>query len=415
MLRRIYVWLLFTAVALATTVLSAADWLQWRGPLGTGQSVEKTAPLTWSKTEHIKWQTPLDGPGNSSPIVVGQKVFLTLAPAKSNLRGLRCYDRGTGRLLWKQEVEYAEEEPTHNTNPFCSSSPTSDGQRVVAWLGSPGVYCYDLDGKLFWHTDLGKVEHIWGFGGSPLIFENLVILNYGPGLNAFTIALDKHTGREVWRREFPGQKSDKIGDYRGGWSTPVVHRENDRDVLLLSLPNKLWAVAPRSGQDIWSCGGLGDLAYTSPLVAGDTIIAMSGYGGPALAVKSGGSGDVTETHRLWHHVMPKPPQRVGSGVVVDGQIYIHNEPYASCIDAQTGEQKWQQRLAQRSWCSMAYVAGRLYVSNEAGTTYVLEPSPSECKILAENKLDETTRASPAYSDGQIFIRTYENLYCVEAK
>src|SRR5262249_21727056 len=148
----------------------------------------------------------------------------------------------------------------------CSSSPTSDGQRVVAWYGSPGVYCYDLAGQVLWHKDLGKVEHIWGFGSSPLIFENLVILNYGPGLNAFIIALDKQTGNEVWRREFPGQKSDKIDEYRGSWSTPVVHREGNLDVLLLSLPEKLWGVDPRSGEDLWSSGGPSKLFYTSPLI-----------------------------------------------------------------------------------------------------------------------------------------------------
>ena len=400
--------------------LAADDWRQWRGPHGTGQTDMKAAPLTWSQTENIKWKIPVDGPCNSSPIVVGPKVFIASAPAKSNLRGLHCYDRQTGKLLWKKEVTYDEPEATHNTNPYCSASPVSDGERVIAWYGSPGVVCYDPDGKILWQKDLGKVEHIWGFGSSPAIYDNLVLLNYGPGLNAFVVALDKRTGDEVWRREFPGQKSTKAGDYRGSWSTPVVHREGQqpqgqRDVLLLSLPNTLWAVEPRTGKDIWSCGGLGDLCYTSPLIAGGTVIAMSGYGGPALAVKSGGSGDVTDTHRLWHHVMPKPPQRVGSGVVVDGHIYIHNEPYASCIEVQTGDQKWQQRLAEKSWCSMAHVAGRLYVSNEAGTTYVLEPTPEACKILAENKLGELTRASPAYSDGQIFIRTHENLYCIEGK
>jgi outer membrane protein assembly factor BamB len=398
--------------------LRADDWRQWRGPKGTGQTDVQSAPLTWSQTENIKWKVPSGGPGNSSPIVVGQKVFIASAPDKSTLRGLRCYDRKTGELLWKHEIAYEDAEPTHNTNPYCSASPVSDGERVIAWYGSPGVVCYDLEGKIQWQKDLGKVEHIWGFGSSPAIYENLVILNYGPGLNAFVVALDKRNGDEVWRREFPGQKSTKVGDYRGSWSTPVIHRESvegqgERDVLLLSLPNTLWAVDPRSGKDLWTCSGLGDLVYTSPLIAGDTVISMSGYGGPALAVKSGGSGDVTESRRLWHHVMPKPPQRVGSGVVVGDHIYIHNEPYASCIEVKTGEQKWQERLSGRSWCSMTHIAGRLYVSNEAGTTYVLEPTPDECKILAENKLGELTRASPAFSDGQIFLRTYEHLYCIE--
>jgi outer membrane protein assembly factor BamB len=394
----------------------AGDWLEWRGPLGTGQSDEKSAPLTWSKNENIKWRVELDGPGNSSPIVVGNKVFITHAPADTTLRGLRCYDRNTGELLWKHEVQYTEKELTHDTNPYCSASPVSDGQRVIAWYGSPGVYCYDLAGNVLWQKDRGKVEHIWGFGSSPVIYRDLVVLNYGPGLNAFVVALDKDSGKEIWRREFPGQKSVKIDEYKGSWSTPVVYRENGRDVLLLSLPTRLWAVDPRTGDDIWSCGGMGPLSYTSPVIAGDVIVAMSGYGGPAFAVTSGGSGDVTESRRLWIHDQPKPPQRVGSGVVVDGFLYILNEPGAAwCLDPKTGEKKWQQpRLSPtRSWCSMVHAAGRLYISNEAGTTFVLEPTTEECKVLAENKLGELTRASPAFSNGQIFIRTHRALYCVE--
>ena len=186
-------------------------------------------------------------------------------------------------------------------------------------------------------------------------------------------------------------------------------------MLLLSLPNTLRAVNPMTGDEFWSCGGLGDLVYTSPLIAGDVVISMSGYGGPALAVKSGGKGDVTETHRLWHHVMPKPPQRVGTGVVVGDYVYIHNEPYVSCIHIPTGEKKWEQRLSGPSWCSVVHAAGRLYITNKAGTVFVAEPNPEAYKQLAENSMGEQTEASPAFSNGQVFIRTHQGLYCIEAK
>jgi outer membrane protein assembly factor BamB len=409
--------LVLASTLLPSALLCAADWLQWRGPQGTGQSNEKNAPLTWSKTENVKWKAPLDGPGNSSPIVVGQKVFITHAPAKSNLRGLHCYDRNSGELLWKHQVEYADEEPTHNTNPFCSPSPASDGERVIAWYGSPGLVCYDLAGKVLWKQDLGKLEHIWGFGSSPMIYDNLVFLNFGPGLNAFVAAFDIQTGREVWRREFPGQKSQKFDEYRGSWSTPVLFRDGGRTLLLLALPSTLWAVDPKTGADIWSCRGLGPLVYTSPLIDGDIVVAMSGYGGPALAVRGGGQGDVTATHRLWHHETPKPPQRVGSGVIAKNHIFILNEPGAAwCLDSRTGEKKWEQRVGRnRSWCSMVHVDGRLYISNKAGTTIVLAPDIESCKVLAENELGEQIEASPAFSNGQIFIRTHQNLYCIESK
>ena len=182
-------------VALVPLPALPGDWLAWRGPLGTGISDEKNVPTTWSATENVKWKMPLDGPGNSTPIVVGKLVLITHSPAKSKARGLRAYDRTSGELVWKHEVEYAEKEPTHGTNPFCSASPTSDGERVIAWYGSAGLYCYDLAGNVLWQKDLGKVEHIWGYGSSPVLHENLVIFNYGPGLNAFVVALDKTLGR----------------------------------------------------------------------------------------------------------------------------------------------------------------------------------------------------------------------------
>jgi outer membrane protein assembly factor BamB len=410
------VFALSIAVFLTGLSLHAADWPAWRGPKGDGHSEEKSLPLTWSATENVKWKVPLDGEGNSSPIVVGGKVFITHAPKGSNVRGLRCYDRNNGELLWKHEIQYDAKDPTHDTNPQCAASPVSDGQRVIAWYGSAGLMCYDLDGKVLWQKDLGKVEHIWGYGSSPAIHENLVILNFGPGLNAFVAAFDKQTGDEVWRKTFPEQTSKEVGEFRGSWSTPLVANVGGKTLLLLSLPDKLYACDPKTGLEIWSCGGLANnLVYTTPLVAGDIVIAMCGYGGPAIAVRAGGKGDVTETHKLWTH--PRNSQRVGSGVVVDGHVFILNENGNFwCLDPQTGERKWEEpRTGGKSWSSMTHAAGRLYVSNEAGTTFVLEPSTSEFRLLAENKLDELIRATPAFSDGQIFIRTYKNLYCIEAK
>jgi outer membrane protein assembly factor BamB len=400
-------------LALASS-LPAGDWREWRGPAGTGVSDEKDVPLTWSKTENVKWRVPMDGTGNSTPIVVGSRVFVAHAPAKGPARGLYCYDRSTGEQLWKHEVEYAENEPTHNTNPYCSASPASDGERVVAWYGSAGVYCFDLAGNVLWQKDLGKVEHIWGYGSSPAIYEDLVYINYGPGLNAFVVALDKKSGNEVWRKEYPGMKSSELGEFRGSWSTPVVHKFGERTLLLLSLPEKLRAVDPRTGEDVWTCDGASKLVYTSPLVAGDVVVTMCGYGGPAFAVKGTGEGDVT-AQRLWIH--PRNPQRVGSGVVVGDLVYILNEPgQAWCLDTKTGEKKWEERLGGgNSWSSMTHADGRIYIANTAGTTFVLEPSSEECKIVSENPLGELTRGSHAFSDGQIFLRTYQALYCIEQK
>jgi outer membrane protein assembly factor BamB len=276
------------------------------------------------------------------------------------------------------------------------------------------MHAYSVDGTSLWSRDLGEFRHIWGYGSSPVLYRDLVILNAGPGLNAFVTALDKRTGAEVWRRDFPDMVSVKLDEFRGSWSTPMIASCGGQELLFLSLPLRLHALEPLTGNDVWSCEGLGKLTYTTPLVADDAVVAMSGYYGPALAVQPGGQGDVTATHRLWIHD-ESPPQRVGSGVLVDGYLYILNEPgIAWCIEVATGDVLWKQRLGTGpSWSSMCYADGRLYVNNMEGTTFVLEPDHTECIVLAKNELGETMRASLAFSRGQIFARTYEHLYCLE--
>src|SRR5688572_5594565 len=298
-------------ILLAPLPALAGDWLAWRGPLGTGISDEKNVPLTWSKEENVKWRVELDGPGNSTPIVVGNKIFLT-HPPKSNpkIRSLICFDRETGKELWKHEVEYAEEEKTHGTNPHASSSPVSDGKNVYVYYGPAGLYALDLDGKVLWErTDLEKVDHFWGIGASPVLYGDLLFLNVGPGTKAFIGAFNKNDGSDVWRREFPGMQSKTTEEYVGSWSTPVLHPDGlDRTTLLLSLPQTLWAVDPKTGEDVWHCQGLKGLVYTSPLYSSDIAVAMGGFGSSALAVRAA-IADLTE-NRLWFH--ERNPQRVGS-------------------------------------------------------------------------------------------------------
>ena len=302
-------------------------------------------------------------------------------------------------------MAYADEEPSHPTNPYCSSSPVTDGERIIVWHGSAGLYAYGMDGGLLWSKDLGKFQHIWGNGSSPILYRDLVILNAGPGLQAFVLAMDKRTGAEVWRREFPEAISQKADEFRGSWSTPIVWSYGGKELLLISLPLRLHALDPLTGSDIWSCAGLGKLTYASPLPGENAIVAMSGYHGPAIAVQPGGQGDVTGTQRLWVHD-ETPPQRVGSGIVVDGYVYILNEPgIAWCIDLQTGDVLWKQRLGSGpSWSSFCYADGHLFVNNMEGTTFVLQPDPTECMVLAKNELQEQMRASLAFSRGQIFAR-----------
>ncbi len=405
-------------LALAPALAFAANWPQWRGPDGTGVGTESEFPVTWSKTENIVWKVPLPGPGNSTPIVWNDRVFITQALDKGARRAVICFDRKDGKVRWQKEIPFAGNEPTHGDNPYCSASPATDGEIVVAWHGSAGMVAYDLDGKELWRKDLGAFTHIWGNASSPVIHGDKIIALFGPGLNAFIAAFDKKTGNEIWRIPLPEAQAKTPKDYFGAWSSPVIREYNGKTEMLVALPNLLAAYDLATQKQIWTCAGNGPLAYTNPLYSGDTVIYMSGYNGPAIGVKDGGAGDVTATHRLWRHEKPAVPipQRVGSGVISGDYLYILNEPgTAECMEVKTGKTVWKEQVSTPSWGSMALCGDKLYAVDMKGTCHVLKASP-QFSELGKNDFGEaeTTRASPAFSNGQIFIRTYKNLYCVGA-
>jgi len=408
---------LLATIAISMPVF-ADNWPQWRGPAGTGVSAEKNLPLHWGTNENVRWRVPLPERGNSTPIIWGKRVFLT--QAAENRRTLMCFNRADGKLLWQSGVTYPEKESTHETNPLCSASPVADGERVIASFASAGLSCYDFDGKQLWHRDLGKQAHIWGNGASPIIHGDLCILNFGPGERTFLIAVSKKTGETVWQVDEPGGDSgqEKPGEkpnWVGSWSTPIVIKVNGREELIMTWPKRVAAYDPKAGQELWTCGGLNPLIYTSPLYSDGTIVAMGGFMGMALAVKADGRGDVTQTRRLWHH--PKTKQRIGSGVIHNGHIYILNDPgVAECYELKSGNLVWEERLSGKgpdnsSWSSMVLADGRLYVINHSGDTFVLKASP-KFELLATNSLGETDNASLAVSDGDIFIRTHKALWCL---
>lgn len=399
----------------------AANWPAWRGPDGTGQCSERDLPVKWSAQENIRWKAKLPAAGNSSPIVWGDRIFVTQAldvdmrQNTAKRRAVLCFDKKDGKQLWERAIDYPHKELTHGTNPYCSATPVTDGELVIASHGSAGVVCYDFEGKQLWQRDLGKCEHIWGNAASPVIWNDLVILNFGPGERTFLIAMNKRTGEDVWKVEEPGGKSGLGGntEWIGSWSTPVISRINGRDELIMSWPEAVKAYNPRTGDLLWTCQGLTKLIYTSPLVREDVIVAMSGYGGSYLAVKPGGSGDVTETNRLWR--FPSAPQRIGSGVIVGDHVYIANEPStAMCIELKTGKTLWTERLGARSWGTMLHADGKLYVTNSQAETIVLAAKP-KFEVLSRNPLSESCESTPAIADGELFIRTYKHLWCVSKK
>lgn len=393
----------------------AEEWPAFRGPRGDGTSQESRAPLHWSPNKNIRWKTPLPAPGNGSPIVWGSRIFVTGPTANPAERALFCFDRVSGQLQRSQAVTYAADDPTHRTNPQASSTPVTDGNRVVAWYGSAGVFCYDFQGHELWRRDLGVFRHIWGYGSSPVIHEGRVLLNCGPGERSFVIALDLATGKTLWQEDEPGGASGDKGaeEWIGSWSTPRIARIGGHDLVLVSQPYHLNAHDPATGKIVWTQQGLGKLVYTSPVLEGDVAVVMGGYHGPALGLKLGGADAANPPQLLWKHDQ-KNPQRIGSGVIVDGKLYMANEQFlAQCLDLRTGRELWQTRLPQGIiWSSVVRVADRLYVTNQAGTTLVWRVNPEQLELLAENPLDETCNASLAVSNGELFLRTHGHLYCI---
>jgi outer membrane protein assembly factor BamB len=408
---------LVACLLLAAGSLRGQDWPAWRGPAANGISTERGLPVEWGPEKNVRWKAPLPEPGNSTPVVRGGRVFLTQALDKGKRRAILAFDVATGRKIWQQDVPCAVEETTHpKDNPPCSASPAADGQAVYAHFASAGVLACDHDGRKLWHRGLGPVLHKWGNGPSPVLYKDLVIVLQGPGVPTFLTALDRKSGEPVWKSDLPGINSPIFGS----WSTPVVVRVRERDELILPLPGEkvggegeIKAFDPATGKELWRCAGLGTEVYAMPVVSADAglVVAISGHNGPTMAARTGGSGDVTGTHRAWR-TEGKTPQRVGSGVIHEGHLYLSDaDGFAECIEAATGKVVWKERLGGKLWGSLLLAGDKLYVGNLEGETFVLEARPA-FKLVAKNDLGETTYSAPAVSGGALFLRTHRHLWCI---
>jgi len=427
-MRSLNFWVL-PAVFLAALLnaAKAGDWPAFRGPDGNGISVEKNVPTEWGPKKNIKWRFKLPGMGNSSPIVSNGRVFLTCATEQGSKRSLFCFDRKSGEALWVKSVEFNGNEATHKTNPYAGSSPVANGKRVVVWHGNAGLFCYDFAGKELWQQNPGSVQHTWGYGSSPIIHGQKIIMNVGPGAETALVALDLNSGDILWKTDEPGGANDRDdrGDglnpgYIGSWSTPVVTKVEGEDQIVCIMPTRVVGYEPEDGQIIWSCDGMpsprGNLVYTSPIISSDLCVALGGFKGPALAFKMGGVGDITKSNRLWREA-EKQPQRIGSGVILGDHLFTANAGpgTAQCIEVKTGKIVWENRLGGDCWGSLISVNGLLYVTDQNGTTTVFKPSTEKFDLVADNRLNEPSNATPAFSDGEIFIRTDQAIYCISEK
>lgn len=400
-------------------VICAEDWSGFRGPQGNGIALGDGYPVEWSQETNVDWRVELPAPGNGSPIVVGDRVLVLCAENQGRQRSTLCFDRQDGSMLWKRTVEFPHVEETHKTNPYCPSTPVSDGEHVFVWHRSAGMHCYRLDGTPVWSRDLGEFHHIWGGGSSPILYQDLVIQLCGPGERTFLIALDQQTGETRWQSEIePGGSASDQGRYVGTWATPVLVDVAGSPRLICPYHQRVVSYDPATGKELAFRFGLerekSDLCYTSPMIGDGMAVVMGGFRGPAFAFRLGGVGDTTASHRLWR-VEQGNPQRIGSGVILDGHLFMANADNSGsieCLHVETGQQRWQVRRSQDGphWGSVVYAAGHLYATGQRGTTTVFKPNPQAFEQVAVNVLGEQSNATPAFSNGQIFLRTDRALY-----
>lgn len=398
----------------------AQGWWQFRGRSGLGISLEKTLPLTWSADTNLLWKTELPGAGASSPIVVGDRVFVTCysgygvpGQAKGDLNQLKrhlvCLNTN-GKILWNKEVPAAlPESSSVREHGYAASTPAYDGERLYVFFGKSGVYSFDLEGKQLWKANVGDNHNDWGSAASPVIYNDLVIINACIESESL-IALDKKTGKEKWRAK----------GIKESWNTPIILTNKDGTVeLVVAVIGKILAFNPDSGEPIWNCDT--DIRwYMAPSMVwhNGVVYALGGRSGvTSLAVRTGGKGDVTKTHRLWTSTKGS---NVSSPVVHDGHLYWMNDNLgiAYCAEAETGKIIYEERVgrAGQVYASPILADGKLYYLSRSGATYVLKASP-KYELLATNDLSDegSFDASPAASEGRIYIRSNRFLYSVGEK
>lgn len=400
----------------------ANDWPGWRGPGGDGKlPAANDYPSEWSASKNVKWRVDLTAPGNSSPIVVRDRLFLTFARDEGPERILQCRSTDDGSVIWEKAVAYDRKDATHKTNPYAAASPLCDGERVYAWHGNAGLHAYDLSGKEVWSRDLGNdYEHIWGpNAASPILYGDILVIHAGPGMAVRLFGVHRKTGETVWERELKDEESAKPDQFKGSWATPLIIENAGRPEMLIGLPGFLKSFEPLSGEELWRCSGPSDLAYTNVLADMERAVYLSGFGGPGMGVKlptAEEKGDITASNRLWAEQGKKPNrQRIGSGQMIGDHIFQLDEPgIMVCLEAATGKKLWEERMSKRSWSSMNLIGDKLYVNDELGTTYIVRPDPTGLRVLHTNTLEGNlhTNSTPAFAGGQIFLKTDSSLFAI---
>ena len=385
---------------------SAQYWPRWRGPSGQGIATSSNYPDRWNATENVLWRTGLSGRGNSSPIVWGDYIILTTGRDAGRQLFVQAYRRSNGTLRWETEVAPGRPERVHSKNGPASATPTTDGKQIFASLGGRGIVSLDFDGNILWHSEVGSINNYHGPAGSPLLYEDLLIIYQDQRGGGFVAAYDTATGNQVWRTA----RNASVG-----WGSPIAIRVGDHDELIVSSQNTVNAYNPKTGDELWHCGGNLFEVIPTPVVAAGLIFCASGRAGPTLAIRPGGRGDITDTHIAWSTSRGSP--FIPSPVAYDGYLYTINDMSSiiTCFDAATGTVMWQQRLGRAIRegisASPVVVDNKVFVTSDDGVTFVLKTGP-EFELLHTNDIGAQTLASPALVDGIWYIRTVDELIAI---
>ncbi len=402
------------AVLFVIAPIQAEEWPCWRGPRLDGTSLEKDVPVHWSSSKNIAWKSPVSGIGHSSPIIWGDRVFLTSCILKKKQRILLCYDRRSGKLLWNRVVVEAPLESKHRLNSFASSTPATDGKHVfVTFLAYPNVQivCYDFQGNKVWHKSPGTFYSKHGFCSSPILYKDKVIVNCDQDAKGKTkgyiVALNKETGEEMYRIDRPNRTRS--------YCAPLIVDAAGKKQMVLSGSKCVTSYDPDTGKLHWIIDGPTQ-QYVASLVYTEGVFFLTA-GFPTyhnMGILPDGTGNVTTSHVLWHEdrTSARKASYVPSPIAHGKYFYmISDKGYLSCFEAKTGKRMYIQQLGEHHSGSPVSADDLLYIIDDAGDTYVIKPGP-EFQFVTKNSLDENCYSSPAISRGQFFIRTQHHLWCI---
>ena len=431
------------ALADATSTDYDKNWPQWRGPNANGVSLYGKAPVKWDESKNIKWKIEIPGNGHATPLIWGDQIFVLTAikidkkiesqkevPAQGQDQGfgmsistdnvhkfaIFAINRSDGSIIWQHTArEELPHEGAHSTGNWASNSPITDGEHVFAYFGSRGLYCYDMQGKLIWGKDFGDmtIRRTFGEGSSPALYKDKIVVNWDHEGQSFIIALDKNTGKELWKRD---------RDEGTSWATPLIVESNGKPQVITNATSKIRSYDLATGQLLWESSGMTQNVIPSPVTANGMVYIMSGYMGNALqairlsAAKENIAGS---TALVW--TLDKDTPYIPSPLLYDDMLYFMSGMGGnslSCVNAGTGEAYYSSQklegLGNLLYASPVGANGKVYITSRKGTTLVIKHG-AQYEVLASNKLDDSFSASPVIVDNELYLRGDKYLYCIVEK